>query len=71
MSPNKKGPTGYRLERSRAKALRRPPVRAAYDDREDLAAFEERANEPVVSYRRLLKELKVLRGRGSRGKTLV
>lgn len=28
------------------------------DDAEDLAAFEERVNEPLVSYEALLKELK-------------
>jgi hypothetical protein len=28
------------------------------EDLEDLAAFEERANEPLISYETLLKELK-------------
>ena len=34
-------------------------VRNAFDeDAEDLAAFEERADEPLISYEELLKELK-------------
>jgi predicted transcriptional regulator len=32
---------------------------ALAEDAEDLAAFEERVNEPLVSYEDLLKELKV------------
>ena len=41
---------------------------ALAEDVEDLAAFEERVNEPLISYEELLKELKVdgsrLRGAG-------
>jgi len=32
--------------------------RALQEDQEDLAAFEERANEPTLSYEELLKDLK-------------
>ncbi len=31
---------------------------ALQEDREDLAAFEERVNEPLISYEELLKDLK-------------
>jgi len=31
---------------------------ALQDDQEDLAAFDERMNEPLISYEELLKELK-------------
>jgi hypothetical protein len=32
--------------------------RALQEDQEDLAAFDERGNEPVISYEELLKDLK-------------
>jgi hypothetical protein len=32
--------------------------RVLNEDREDLAAFEERVNEPLISYEELLKDLK-------------
>jgi len=32
---------------------------ALREDREDLGAFEERANEPTISYEELLKDLKL------------
>lgn len=49
------------LETSRSLSdLVNDAVRSALaEDAEDLAAFEERANEPLVSYDSLLKELKV------------
>jgi chromosome condensin MukBEF MukE localization factor len=31
---------------------------ALQDDQEDLAAFEERVNEPLISYEKLLKDLR-------------
>jgi hypothetical protein len=31
---------------------------ALHEDQEDLAAFEERVNEPLISYEELLKDLK-------------
>jgi hypothetical protein len=33
--------------------------RALWEDKEDLAAFRERANEPTMTYEELLKDLKV------------
>jgi hypothetical protein len=63
MSPSRKGPVGSAVKRFRARAFRRPGVRAAYDDLVDLAAFEGRASEPVVSYKTLLKDLKAPRSR--------
>jgi hypothetical protein len=32
--------------------------RSLLEDQEDLTAFEERANEPIISYEELLKDLK-------------
>lgn len=49
----------YRFRQLRNRVLPYAAKRALWEDKEDLAAFRERANEPTMTYEELLKDLKV------------